>query len=235
MIRRRLVGAALVLVALVVPRGAAAQSYEGDTLLRFGAFGQGLFASFGQLRPSTGSSTASGVQGGFSAGIDFSPHRYWTWGLELDAAVGDSRTTIGGVNYGVDYLANLRGRFGIWVDPRVLIYGTGGVSLFGFEAGMPLTGGSSKAAETLAGLTVGLGAEYRWHHVSLFAEYNFANYGSREFTLNQNVIQVINNGPTTVAVPVRHEVDADVHTIRVGIKFNVGHDYHSDIGRHYDP
>ena len=72
--------------------------------------------------------------------------------------------------------------------------------------------------ETITGLTVGVGAEYSWHHVILFGEYNFANFGARQFTIND----------------VRHETDADVHALRLGVKFKVGHDYH-DLGRHYEP
>lgn len=219
MIGRTWVRAAAAGLALLVgAHSGAAQNYDGDTLIRFGAFGQGAFTRFGQTKPAIASGTASGLEGGFSAGIDFSPHRYWTWGIEIDAAVGDGRSTINGVNYGVDYLANLRGRFGVWVAPQWMIYGSGGVSLLSFEAGLPQAS-SLKAAETVGGLTVGLGTEFRWNYFSLFGEYNFANFAGREFTLGG----------------VRHEVDADVHSIRVGVKFNVGHDYHSDIGRHYDP
>lgn len=197
---------------------AGAQNYEGDHVVRFGLFAQPAFANFGQTRPISDSTTASGVLGGLSAGIDWRPHRHWLYGIEFDAALGDARgdinTTPGVVNYGVDFLANLRGRFGVYAEPHWLIYGTAGVSFLGFEAGAPQLS-NTKAAETLIGLTVGVGTEYKWHHVSLFGEYNFANYGSREFTLGT----------------VRHEVDADVHTLRLGIKFNVGHDF----GRFYEP
>lgn len=202
--------------------GAGAQNYEGDHTIRFGLFAQPAFANFGQSKPLSGSTTAAGLQGGLSVGIDFHPNKHWLWGFEFDAALGDSRgdinTTTGVVNYGVDYLANLRGRFGVYAEPNWLIYGTAGLSFLSFEAGAPQLA-SAKAAETLTGLTIGVGTEYKWHHVSLFGEYNFANFGSREFTLGS----------------VRHETDADIHTLRIGIKFNVGHDHYSDIGRHYEP
>ncbi len=197
---------------------AGAQNFEGDHIVRFGLFAQPVFATLGQTRPVSDSATASGVLGGVSAGIDWHPHRYWLYGVEIDAAFGDARgdanTTLGTANYGIDFLANLRGRFGVYAEPHWLIYGTAGVSFLGIEAGAPQLS-SVKSAETLVGLTVGIGTEYKWHHVSLFGEYNFANFASREFTLGT----------------VRHEVDADVHTIRVGIKFDVGHDF----GRFYDP
>lgn len=219
MLKRGLLRTALAgVLALPGAASAIAQNYEGDHVVRFGLFAQPAFANFGQTRPVSDSTSASGVLGGVSAGIDWHPHKHWLWGIEFDAAVGDARgdvnTTVGVTNYGIDFLANLRGRFGVYAEPHWLIYGTAGVSFLGIEAGAPQLSGT-KAAETLAGLTVGVGTEYKWHHVSLFGEYNFANYASREFTLGT----------------VRHEVDADVHTVRVGIKFNVGHDF----GRFYDP
>lgn len=224
MTKRGWLGAAMACaLSLIGVSAASGQNYPGDHhVLRFGVFGQGAFVGFDQTQPLNGSTQAAGIQGGLSVGIDFHPQKYWLWGIELDAAFGDTRdhinTTAGTVNYGVDYLANLRGRFGVYADPRWLIYGTGGLSFLGFEAGAPLLS-NQKAAETRAGLTVGFGTEFQWHHVSLFGEYNYANFGSREFTLGT----------------VRHEADADVHMLRFGIKFNVGHAHESGLGRHYDP
>jgi opacity protein-like surface antigen len=210
-------GSALAL-GLAVSGGAAAQNYDGGVVARFGAFAQPILADFSQTQPTTGSDTASGVQGGFSAGLDFRSSPYWLWGLEADWAFGDARTTIAGVNYGVDFQANLRGRFGVWARPDILLYGTAGVSFLGIEVGNPALA-TSKAAETLTGLTVGVGFEYLWHHVSLFGEYNYATYGSEPVVI----------GGT------RHEADAEVHAVRVGLKFNVGHDHAHGIGEVYRP
>ena len=209
--------AAAVALAMIGGSAALAQNYDGDTLFRFGAFGQGTFLNYGVTRPAAVSSSSNGLTGGLSAGIDYHPSKYWLMGVEIDAGLGDARGLANGFSYGFDYLATLRGRFGVYPDPDWLIYGTAGVAFLGTEVQSAIT--SSKAVETLNGLVVGFGVEYNWHHVILFGEYDYATFGTRQFTINN----------------VRHETDADMHALRFGIKFKVGHDHHPDIGRHYDP
>lgn len=196
---------------------ASAQNYDGGTVFRFGAFGQGTFANFGIQRPLSGTASASGVQGGMSIGVDFHPHPAWLLGIEMDASLGDARGTFNNVGYGVDYILNFRGRFGVYPTPDWLLYGTAGLSYLGFEAQNHLT--NNKAAETIPGALVGFGAEYNWDHVILFGEYNYVSYSSRQFTLDNST---------------RFDLDADAHLLRFGIKFKVGHDYER-VGRHYEP
>ena len=203
------------IVAVAGP--AAAQNYDGDTVIKFGAFGQGTFLNFGVTQPLAGSSSANGVVGGLSVAIDYHPSRYYLFGVELDGSLGDARGTFNNTSYGFDYLMQLRGRFGVYPHPDWLIYGTAGVGYLGFEAQRPGVG--NKNYETLTGLTVGFGLEYHWHHVILFGEYSYGTFGAHSFKIDD----------------VRHETDADAHLVRLGIKFKVGHDYHQDIGRHYDP
>lgn len=209
--------ATAVMVCAAIATTAIAQNYDGSTVFRFGAFGQGTVANFGIQRPISGTATASGLQGGLSIGVDFHPHPTWLLGVEMDASVGDARGDANNIGYGVDYLLNLRGRFGVYPSHNWLLYGTAGLSYLGFEAQNNLT--NSKAAETIPGALVGIGAEYNWDHVVLFGEYNYVTYGVRQFTLDTNV---------------RHDLDADAHLLRFGIKFKVGHDYER-LGRHYEP
>ena len=198
-----------------------AQNYDGSTVFRFGTFGQGTIANFGIQKPVSGTATASGLQGGLSIGVDFHPHPTWLLGVEMDASLGDARGDANNIGYGVDYLLNLRGRFGVYPTQDWLLYGTAGLSYLGFEAQNHLT--SSKAAETIPGALVGIGAEYNWDHVVLFGEYNYVTYGARQFTLD-----------SSTRAEARYDVDADVHMLRFGIKFKVGHDYER-LGRHYEP
>ena len=194
---------------------AAAQNYDGDTIVRFGAFGQGAFQNFNVTLPlpTTGSASPHGLGGGFSAGIDYHPHPSWLIGAEIDASVGEGRSTFNGIGFGFDYLATVRGRFGVYPSHNWLLYGTAGIAYLGFEAQNHATG--VKAAETVPGALVGLGAEYKWRSMVLFGEYDYATFGTREYSLNN----------------VRHQVESDLHLLRFGVKFNVGNDF----GRMYDP
>ena len=132
----------------------------------------------------------------------------------MDASVGEGRGTWNSVSYGFDYMATLRGRFGIYPSPDWLLYGTAGSAYFGFEAQNSGSNGL-KASETVPGALVGLGAEYKWRSVSLFAEYDYTTFTQREFSIGS----------------LRYQVTPDAHMLRFGVKFNVG----SDFGRMYDP
>ena len=192
---------------------AHAQNYDGDTIVRVGVFGQTAFQNFGVTLPARGSASTAGFSGGASAGIDYHPHPSWLIGVEIDAAVGEGRTTFNGIGYGFDYLATLRGRFGVYPNRDWLLYGTAGIAYLGFEAQNHFTG--IKAAETVPGALVGVGAEYKWRSMVLFGEYDYATFATREYSLTN----------------IRHQVDSDAHLLRFGVKFNVGHDF----GRMYDP
>lgn len=207
---------AVALATMLLASGARAQNYDGDLLLRFGAFGQANILNYGITLPAKGSTSASGAAGGLSVGIDYAPSPYYIMGIEMDASMGDARGNFNDRSYGLDYLFMLRGRFGVRPTRDWLLYGAAGVAFFGFEAQSHLT--NSKAMETVSGLTIGLGAEYNLHHVILFGEYNYAAFGERAFTIDT----------------IRHSTDADAHMLRLGIKFNVGHDYHNN-GSFYDP
>lgn len=205
------------LLALAAPGGALAQRYDGSSVVSVGVFGQGTWLDFGVSQPVTGTASPSGFAGGVTAGYDFHLPGHWLLGILADVAVGDARSTFAGVDYGHDYFATLRGRFGVYARPDVLLYGSVGVGFLGFEADE--VGTTAKASETLTGIAAGAGIEVDWHHVILYGEYVYGGFGDRQFTLSG----------------VRHETDADLHAVRLGIKFKVGHDYYHGVGRHYEP
>ena len=195
---------------------ANAQNYDGDLIVRFGAFGQGALLHWNNTLPAKTTATGSGLTGGLVVGLDYHPSPYWLLGVEIDASLGDARGSVNGIGYGFDYMAALRGRFGVYPQKDWLLYGTAGFAYLGFEAQNHISG--TKASETVPGLLVGLGVEYNWSHVILFGEYDYANFSSRQYTISN----------------IRRESEVDTHMLRFGIKFKVGHDYER-LGRHYDP
>jgi len=201
--------ALLLLVAAGGAQSAKAQNYDGDGVVRVGLFAQGQWLDINQTLPG-GTGELSGFAGGITAGYDFWRTSRFVLGFEGDLAVGDMQDTVCCTSYGLDYLVTLRGRAGVYMHPGWLIYATGGAAWLGVEAQSTLTG--SKVAETLTGWTVGGGTEIDWHHMILFAEYLYTDFGSVSYTLD--------------AIPERAEFDG--HLVRVGIKLKVGHDYFHD-------
>jgi opacity protein-like surface antigen len=207
--------ALLVLIAASAP--AAAQTYDGGAILKFGVFGQTGSMKFSES--GVGSSSRSDLLGGVSAGMDVQLPHNWIIGAEIDGSFGDSRGFVGPTDYGFDYMLNARGRLGYFARPELLLYATAGISWIGFEA---QEGPGLKSSQTVGGWTAGVGLEYQWHHAILFGEYFHAGYASRSFTVP--------------APGGQHEVDIDADVFRVGIKFKVGHDHsHPNFGRFYEP
>ena len=149
-------------------------------------------------------------------------------GIEGDLSLDNSTAKpikSGPEQYGIDYLAMIRGRLGAMVAPDWMIYGTGGLTLLGAEyklvtqpAGGAQGTGNKKLA-TLIGWAGGGGVEYDMHWATLFGEYLYANYGSWDFQ-NFNGNQM--------------EVDASGSIWRLGLKFKIGHDFDHDTYRRND-
>ena len=212
-----------------------AQNYDGDGLLRFGAFVQGSDLEFDVQLPAAAAGTASadGFGGGVSFGYDWGSRKSLVLGLEADASIDDSSDKIKGRSFASDYLVTLRGRLGAHLQPGWLVYATGGVAYLGVEYQRPLskntttTGGvvvvpAAKVSETLTGWTIGGGTEIDLHHVTLFAEYLFASFDTFDFSDDDPARR------TFAASSIRHEVDVDDHLVRVGVKFKIGHDFYDD-------
>src|SRR5215831_4013595 len=87
------------------------------------------------------SGDADGVVGGGQIGYNWQSRQY-VYGLEADvsaADIGISETLVvpGAVlnaSASIDWIATIRGRFGVLVQPRLLIYGTAGLAIVNAEA-----------------------------------------------------------------------------------------------------
>ena len=113
--------------------------------------------------------------------------------------------------------------------PDLLLYATAGVSFLGIQykrtedfiignvdAAVPFDTG-----RTLNGGIVGAGVEYDWAHMSLFAEYLYANYNS--FSADDPIVTNLNNAQVLSRERVR--ADLDEHLLRLGVKFKIGYDF----------
>ncbi len=199
----------VVMLALgLVGTPAVAQNYDGAGLLKFGVFGQYSKLDFGVTQPGTATVDSSGGAAGVSLGFDMRTPHGFLYGVEVDGSFGDARGSALGTSYGLDFLVTARGRAGFYAHPSLLVYGTAGLALLGFE-GQSVNGGL-KAYETLNGWTVGGGLEWDWHHTLLFTEYLYTSHGAHSFNVSG----------------VGHETDADTHLVRFGIKFKTGHDHY---------
>ncbi|MCB1549547.1 MAG: porin family protein [Hyphomicrobiaceae bacterium] len=199
-------------------REAAAQHTEGNGKIRFGFFlnGQNTDRHVREtpiLAPAIvtdGSASSSGLGVGGSLGYDYVFGHRWMLGIEADVSLLDVGTNYLGRSYRDDYFATARGRFGVYVNPNWLLYTTVGIGWLGKQWKDPVLRGDE--SKTLTGVTVGGGLEVRWYHMTLFAEYLYADFGRWSFT-----------GPTS-----RLALDVESHAIRGGVKFAIGYDYRDD-------
>lgn len=217
------------LAALVMP--VAAQNYDGNHQVRFGAFLLGGTASsdveYNDIATGTitNTSQSNGVYGlGVSGGLEWLRRGSWSWGIEADGTALQGSSSVNYVlgrnsvnsKIGYDYLATVRARGGLYLRNDVLWYGTLGVALLGTEARTS----NVKVSSTQTGLAIGTGLEYDFGGGMLFAEYLYAGFGDLEASAPASL-----SGPAT-----HYAYNTDMHTFRVGVKFKVGHDwYHDDV------
>lgn len=214
MLANALKHAAVTLIALTLGTGCAlAQNYDGTGIIKFGAFAQGNFLDINQTAPVAATTSPSGFAGGVSAGYDFVSRGRWLIGAEVDGSFGDTRSQVGLIDYGFDYLLTLRGRAGVFLHDNWLVYGTAGVGFLGFSGKNSAT--SLHANDTVTGYVVGGGTEIDFNRFSLFGEYLYGDFGSREFNI----------GATPA---LRYRADLESQIVRVGLKFKVGNDYDRD-------
>lgn len=213
--------AAVVILATALNAGpATAQSYDGSGLVRFGIFGQGTWVGADVVETSVpavppppveeiaGSASINGLGFGLSAGFD-QRFGHWLLGAEIDWTYLGNSTWYLGNRYTADWMATARGRLGGYIHPGWLIYGTAGLAALGIESDAPA---SRDTATTRFGFTIGAGTEVAWHHVVLFAEYLYADLDRWGYYIGAD----------------HYRVDTDAHVLRLGLKFNVGHDYYHD-------
>jgi outer membrane immunogenic protein len=151
------------------------------------------------------SSIAGGLQAGYllqSGGL--------VYGAEIDAMYGDNARTRaapgGRVSSTIDWSGSARGRLG-WAFDRVLVYGTAGVGIAGFESTGRGGGKTATKTDTLIGWTAGGGLEYAISkNVSVRGEYLFSDYGRNS----------VSYGGTGVS---GNKQDITSHLARMGVNF----------------
>jgi opacity protein-like surface antigen len=222
-----LLAAGLALGATVASAGA--QSYDGNHQVRVGAFLMGGGAKGNlALTTSTGVTTtgdySAGLVGlGATAGLEWVHRGHFTWGLEVDGAALSGNDTINAHEVSQNYLASLRARFGVFLRDNLVWYGTVGVAGLGYEIKTETTsllGGTAltKHHRTKAGLAAGTGFEWDFGPGLVFGEYMFTGFGDIEGPIGTRTFKA----------------DADIHAVRIGVKFKVGHDhyaYDDDVAR----
>jgi outer membrane immunogenic protein len=224
----------LLFVAAAASGQAQAQNYDGDGVLRFGAFVQGSDLELDVQRPAVAAGTASadGFGGGVSFGYDWGSRKGLVLGLEADASLEDSSDKINR-SFASDYLVTLRGRLGAHLHPGWLVYATGGAALLGVEYQRPfiapvppatIGNPANKISDTLTGWTVGGGTELDLDGITLFAEYLYTTFDTLDFIDRKEDI----NPAPLVFVPARYAVDVEEQLFRVGVKFKIGHDFYDD-------
>lgn len=213
---------AAVALSLVATGGASAQNYDGNGLVRFGIFGAGEFYDLSKSPDTAGSTSLDGAAVGFAAGYDLVFARRMVLGIEADLQVGDTRGNLPALalKTHADYLATLRGRAGVYLMPQLLVYGTGGVAFAGLgieNSSFNLGVGSIDSNKTVTGWVAGGGLEYDFRDylgTIFFAEYLVGGFEAWK--------NIPGNGL---------DIDAEVQTFRLGVKFKVGHDYYDDVRR----
>ena len=215
--------------------GLAAQNYDGSTQVRVGAFGLGFSnkAHVFEDGADKGTGNIGRYGAGIVAGIDWVRHGYLL-GVEADIAATQANAFIGGDKFGQNFVATLRGRAGMYVQPHWSVYLTGGIAATAVsfhDSGIAATNpGASiaKFSHTQLGLTGGIGTEYAvTKSILLFGEYLYADAGK----FNQFVSPTSALGlpvPPTHNYSIRYEGE---QLFRLGVKFKVGHDYeyHDDV------
>ncbi len=209
---------------------AGAQNWNGSGTTRFGVFLQGSVVNYdltrreadGSLFRQTASPSALGV--GIAAGYDLRMGNFIV-GAEADVSFdggGAKAKPESGTQYGVDYLATLRGRLGYAMTPGLVLYGTAGYGLQGAEykanaiEGGGAPGTANKKNGTLGGITYGAGFEYDLGWGTGFVEYlhhDLGGWSFRSFAGNMRT------------------VDGSQDVVRIGLKFTTGHDHGSDVYR----
>jgi outer membrane immunogenic protein len=192
-------------VNLGAVRGTADMSDIGVPFPPFNNAAATIFtpAALGVFPNTSGSDTS--VIGGGQFGYNWQTDR-WIWGVEADidgtsldaqSASTIARTTLSGTqsvteNYAahLDWIATLRGRFGIAWD-RTMIYATAGLATGGVRvdtthtivqpAPTP-TPGTASATGQMVGWTAGIGAEWAFdRNVSAAVEYRHTDLGALGF------------------------------------------------------
>lgn len=140
----------------------------------------------------------------------------WVWGIEADLSGSDIGTSaagpLGSVSSSLDMFGTVRGRLGYAWD-RVMLYGTGGFAWGRNEVSGNILALGFSEDRTHTGWVVGAGVE--WALIDSWTakvEYQFLSLGTENYF-------------TSPAFPAGIGLDADIHTIRVGLNYRFGGGY----------
>ncbi len=175
-----------------------------------------------QVSADAGSDTGNGVVGGGQLGCDYQVGSL-VLGIQgsFDGAgvkgshlyPGSSTETLG---FNTSWLATETGRIGYAVLPQALVYFKGGVAeaRIGYTDVDPTGPYWGAAGATRVGWTIGGGAEYaltpNW---SIFAEYDYADFGS------QNITLAYTSPVPAFATPYTFKETNSLQTILVGVNY----------------
>ena len=223
------------LASIGLASGSNAQNYDGSTQVRFGAFGLG-FANTAHVFEDgvdKGSRNMGRYGAGIVGGIDWVGRGYLL-GIEGDIAATSANAIIGGDKFGQNFVATIRGRVGVYVQPKWSVFLSGGVAAtaVSFHDNSVVTSNpgavTAKFSHTQLGLTGGVGTEYAiTRSILLFGEYLYADAGQfKQFAQPANSLGVPTGAPHNWNIKYEGE-----HLFRLGVKFKVGHDYeyHDDV------
>ncbi|QXX75005.1 outer membrane protein [Methylovirgula sp. HY1] len=223
-----LMGSAL---AADLPPVGSAMPYEPPPLIWSGCYA-GLNIGFGwqsdhTYDPNTfldaGGDTADGIVGGGQVGCDYQqgPFVFGFQGRFDGSGISGNHYYYGGTPADIlgthtDWLATETGRLGYAIMPRTLLYVRGGVAeaqigLSDVDTTIPYWGGASS---TRVGWTIGAGFEYAvapgW---SVFAEYDYAGFGSQNMLLNYS------SPVAAFATPYSYYEQNNLQTLLVGVNY----------------
>jgi outer membrane immunogenic protein len=147
---------------------------------------------------------------------------------------GDTVQTNLTVSKSIDYLGNVRGRFGYLLTPTLLIYGDGGLAYGGiksatgiFSAEVPNTGSSDsfgvgRASTTRVGWTAGGGAEWMFlPNWSVKVEYAYYDLGNVTYNDGPLVANLVVRGPgVTFINTAATRVHFNGNIVRAGINYH---------------
>mgnify|MGYP000303695003 CR=1 FL=1 len=159
----------------------------------------------------------NGIMGGIQAGYNFQFDSI-VLGVEGDVSLGDVDDTIypflfspaGRIESQIDWMATIRARLG-WAMDRTLFYVTGGMAFTDLELKVEdgFTNFKDKDSQSMFGWTIGGGVEHAvTDHISLKAEYLYADFGKEDFKFS-----------SPRSPDIRGKVDLDTHTFRVGVNY----------------
>jgi outer membrane immunogenic protein len=168
-----------------------------------------------------GRHSPSGWVGGGQVGCDYQSG-IWVFGVQgmfQAANLTDRHDSVDRFVTRIPWLATATARLGIAVQPNTLIYVKGGAAwvrdnedIFDLVTGLR----EATASVTRTGWVVGVGGEIMaWSNLSVFAEFNYLDFGNRNVTFTNLEIPPV---PPTFPLTIRQ----NVWTIMTGINYRFG-------------